>query len=66
VKTGMAAFPWFPIGHKIPGGAIGRLLQEGQGYQVVQNQGRDSLFLLLDKASFVANDIIPLTKEASS
>jgi len=58
----MAAFPWFPIGHKIPGGAIGRLLQEGQGYQVVQNQGHGSVFLLLNKTSFVANAAATLLK----
>jgi hypothetical protein len=62
VKSGMAAFPWFPIGHKILGGAVGRLLKEGQGYQIVQNQGRDSVFLLLDKTSFVANAAATLLK----
>jgi Cdc6-like AAA superfamily ATPase len=50
----MVAFPWFPIGHKIPGGAVGRLLQEGQGYQVLQNPGHDAVFLVLDKSSLVA------------
>jgi hypothetical protein len=50
----MVAFPWFPIGHKIPGGAVGRLLQEGQGYQVLQNQAHDAVFLVMDKSSLVA------------
>jgi cell division protease FtsH len=58
----MAAFPWFPIGHKVPGGAVGRLLQEGEGYQVVQNQGHKSAFLILDKASFVGKAAAQLLK----
>lgn len=50
----MFAFPWFPLGYPLPGGSIGRLQQEGGGYQIVDNQSRDSVFLVLEGAALVA------------
>jgi hypothetical protein len=46
----MSSFPWFPIGHKLPDGSVGRLQQEGAGYQIIQNQAQDSVFLVLENA----------------
>ena len=50
----MFAFPWFPFGYTLPGGSIGRLQQEGGGYQIVDNQARDSVFLVLERNALVA------------
>jgi hypothetical protein len=49
----MFAFPWFPLGYRLPGGSIGRLQQEGGGYQVVDNQACDSVFLVLERTALV-------------
>jgi cell division protease FtsH len=49
----MLDFPWFPIGQKLPGGSVGRLRQQGAGFQVVQDQRLDSIFLILEKGSIV-------------
>jgi hypothetical protein len=43
----MTGFPWFPIGHAIPSGTVGRLRGEGPGYQVLQDQAADALILVL-------------------
>ncbi len=43
----MSGFPWFPIGHAIPSGTVGRLRSEGPGYQVLQDQASDALVLVL-------------------
>jgi Cdc6-like AAA superfamily ATPase len=43
----MPGFPWFPIGHAIPPGTVGRLRSEGPGYQVLQDQASDALILVL-------------------
>jgi|SRR5581483_1509563 len=50
----MFAFPWFPLGYALPGGSVGRLQEEGSGYQIVDNQAHDSAFLVLEKTSLVA------------
>src|SRR5262245_36019028 len=50
----MAAFPWFPFGFKLSGGVVGRLLKEGLGYQIVENQGRETVFLRCDGSALVA------------
>jgi hypothetical protein len=49
----MLGFPWFPLDYVLPGGSIGRLQQEGNGYQIVDNKARDSVFLILDQKSLV-------------
>jgi cell division protease FtsH len=43
----MTGFPWFPIGHAIPSGTVGRVRSEGPGYQVLQDQAGDDLVLVL-------------------
>jgi cell division protease FtsH len=43
----MTGFPWFPIGHATACGTVGRLRAEGAGYQVLQDQTRDDLILVL-------------------
>jgi hypothetical protein len=50
----MFAFPWFPLGYTLPGGSIGRLQQEGGGYQIVDNQAHDLVFLVLERTALVA------------
>ena len=50
----MSSFPWFPIGHKLPDGSVGRLQQEGAGYQIIQNQTHGSVFLVLENACLAA------------
>src|SRR5271166_1114086 len=50
----MFAFPWFPLGYMLPGGSVGRLQQEGSGYQIVDNQAHDSVFLVLERTALVA------------
>ena len=42
----MTGFPWFPIGHAIASGTVGRLRAEGPGYQVLQDQTGDALILV--------------------
>jgi cell division protease FtsH len=43
----MTGFPWFPIGHAIACGTVGRLRAEGAGYQVLHDQTSDRLILIL-------------------
>ena len=43
----MTGFPWFPIDHATACGTIGRLRAEGAGYQVLHDQTRDDLILVL-------------------
>jgi cell division protease FtsH len=43
----MSGFPWFPIGHAVPSGTVGRLRGDGPGYQVLQDQATDALILVL-------------------
>jgi cell division protease FtsH len=43
----MSGFPWFPIGHAVPPGTVGRLRDEGPGYQILQDQAGDVLILVL-------------------
>jgi cell division protease FtsH len=50
----MSGFPWFPLGHRLPGGSVGRLQHEGIGYQMFQNQAQDSVFLVLENECMVA------------
>jgi hypothetical protein len=50
----MAGFPWFPFGHRLVGGSVGRLQQEDVGYQIVRNQANDSVFLILESSSLIA------------
>jgi cell division protease FtsH len=50
----MFAFPWFPLGYRLPGGSVGRLQREGGGYQIVDNQAHDSVFLVLERTALVA------------
>jgi cell division protease FtsH len=50
----MFAFPWFPLGYTLPGGSIGRLQHEGGGYQIVDNQAHDLVFLVLERTALVA------------
>ena len=50
----MFAFPWFPVGYALPGGPVGRLLREGSGYQIVDNQTGESASLILESATLVA------------
>lgn len=49
----MPGFPWFPLAHELPGGSVGRLQREGVGYQLIQNQAQDSVFLILEAQAFV-------------
>lgn len=51
----MSGFPWFPIGHALPGGSVGRLRQEGNGYQIILDQTTEGMFLILASGS-LAND----------
>jgi hypothetical protein len=43
----MTAFPWFPIGHQIACGTVGRLRAEGTGYQVLHDQSSERLMLVI-------------------
>jgi cell division protease FtsH len=43
----MTAFPWFPIGHQIACGTVGRLRAEGAGYQVLHDQSSERLMLVI-------------------
>jgi cell division protease FtsH len=43
----MTAFPWFPIGHQIACGRVGRLRAEGVGYQVLHDQSSERLMLVI-------------------
>ncbi|MEY9461976.1 cell division protease FtsH [Bradyrhizobium ottawaense] len=52
----MSGFPWFPIGHKLASGTVGRLRMEGPGYQVLQEQAGDALMLVLAGGEPVADD----------
>ncbi|MGX1007063.1 cell division protease FtsH [Bradyrhizobium japonicum] len=52
----MSGFPWFPIGHKLASGTVGRLRTEGPGYQVLQEQAGDSLMLILAGGEPAADD----------
>jgi len=53
----MSGFPWLPLGYALSKGAVGRLLEEGDGYQIVQNRGLDSVFLLIENGTLVARAI---------
>jgi cell division protease FtsH len=50
----MSGFPWFPIGHGLPGGSVGRLRQEGIGYQIVSDQTKNATFLILESGSLAS------------
>lgn len=52
----MSGFPWFPIGHKLASGTVGRLRTEGPGYQVLQAQAGDALMLVLAAGEPAADD----------
>ena len=52
----MTGFPWFPIGHAIASGTVGRLRAEGPGYQVLQDQAGDALILILAAGERAAVD----------
>lgn len=52
----MSGFPWFPIGHKLASGTVGRLRAEGPGYQVLQEQAGDGLILVLAGGEPAADD----------
>ncbi|MCK1715044.1 AAA family ATPase [Bradyrhizobium sp. 143] len=52
----MSGFPWFPIGHKLVSGTVGRLRAEGPGYQVLQEQTGDALILVLAGGEPPADD----------
>lgn len=52
----MSGFPWFPIGHKLASGTVGRLRAEGPGYQVLQEQAGDALMLVLAGGEPAADD----------
>lgn len=52
----MSGFPWFPIGHKLASGTVGRLRAEGPGYQVLQEQAGDALMLVLAGGAPAADD----------
>lgn len=52
----MSGFPWFPIGHKLVVGTVGRLRAEGPGYQVLQEQAGDALILVLAGGQSAADD----------
>lgn len=52
----MSGFPWFPIGHAIASGTVGRLRAEGPGYQVLHDQGGDALILVLAGGDLPAED----------
>jgi cell division protease FtsH len=47
----MTAFPWFPIGHQIACGTVGRLRAEGAGYQVLHDQSSERLMLVITSDS---------------
>jgi len=48
----MTGFPWFPIGHAIACGTVGRLRAEGAGYQVLHDQTSDRLILYPRRRQF--------------
>ncbi|MCS3498280.1 hypothetical protein M2189_002762 [Bradyrhizobium japonicum] len=52
----MSGFPWFPIGHKLGSGTVGRLRAEGPGYQVLQEQAGEALMLVLAGGEPAADD----------
>ncbi len=60
-------FPWVPFGIDAPDGAkTGRLVLQGEGFQLVQDQGTDRFILLSpDKANFAIHlsEIIPNTEQ---
>src|ERR1700687_5403458 len=58
-------FPWFPLGYAVPGGNIGRLTQEGAGYQIVTAHGADQVILVLESGSLVSEGARTLLDPAS-
>jgi cell division protease FtsH len=54
----MTGFPWFPIGHAITCGTVGRLRAEGAGYQVLHDQTSDRLILVLAADSSAGVDAV--------
>jgi cell division protease FtsH len=47
----MSGFPWFPLGYRIPGCAIGPLRREDFGYQIIATQGADKVVLVVESES---------------
>jgi hypothetical protein len=57
----MTGFPWFPIGHATARGTVGRLREEGPGYQVLQDQASDRLILVLAADSKAGDGVLAST-----
>jgi cell division protease FtsH len=53
----MPNFPWFPFGHNLPDGRIGRLRQEGDGFQIVADQESEGTFLVIESGSLVNDGV---------
>jgi cell division protease FtsH len=52
----MTAFPWFPIGHQITCGTVGRLRAEGAGYQVLHDLSSERFMLVIAGDSLAGKD----------
>jgi cell division protease FtsH len=57
----MSDFPWFPFGHRIPGGATGPLRRDGPGFQIIGMQDPGQLALVVDAASFMGQAVTSLS-----
>src|SRR6266545_4676504 len=51
----MPGFPWFPLGHNLSDGKVGRLRQEGDGFQIIADQGSERTFLVIEDGSLVSD-----------
>src|SRR5437016_462909 len=50
----MPGFPWFPLDHKLLDGNVGRLRQEGDGFQIIADRGSERTFLVIEHGSLVS------------
>src|SRR5215468_4157990 len=50
----MPGFPWFPLGHDLSDGKVGRLQQEGDGFQIIADQESGKTFLIIEDGSLAA------------
>jgi ATPase family associated with various cellular activities (AAA) len=50
----MPGFPWFPFGHNLVKGRVGRLQQHGQGYQIIADQDSDGAILVIQDGSMIS------------
>src|SRR5713101_2901139 len=51
----MPGFRWFPLGHNLSDGKVGRLRQEGDGFQIIADQESEGTFLVVEDGSLVSD-----------